>query len=78
MAENVRNVPWDIRLREDPGTHGVVNIVVDIGDAVGRADDLPLQRLGDKVPCVAENAHAHLIGQIQPRAAALELVHHAQ
>ena len=27
---------------------------------------------------MAENAHAHLIGQVQSRAVAFELVHHAQ
>ena len=52
--------------------------MVDIRDAVGRAHDLALERLGDKISGVAEDAHADLVGQVQPRAAALELVHHAQ
>ena len=52
--------------------------VVDVGDAVGAADDLPLERLGDNGAGVAEDTHTHLIGEIQPGAAALKPVHHAQ
>ena len=78
VAENFRDLRRDIGLGQDPGAHGVVDIMVNVRNAVGRAHDLALERLGDKVSRVAENAHAHLIGQVQSRAVAFELVHHAQ
>ena len=77
-AQHQRNISWDILLCEDPGAHGVVNVVVDVGDAVGHADDLPLPRLGDERARVAEDAHAHLVGEVQAAAVALELVDHAE
>ena len=52
--------------------------MVNIGDAVGDADNLSLPRLGDKLARVADNAHPNLIRQVQSRAVALQLVHHAK
>ena len=52
--------------------------MIDVSDTVGGADDLSLQRFRDKIARMAEDGHAHLVGQIQARAIVLELVHHAQ
>ena len=77
-AQNVRDIPRNIAFRQNPRTNRIVNVVVDVRNAVGRAHDLPLERLGDPRPCVSENRHAHLIGKVQPVAIALELIHHAK
>ena len=31
---------------QKPGTHGIVDVVVDVGDEIGHAHDLPLERRG--------------------------------
>jgi hypothetical protein len=46
--------------------------VVDVGDPVGQADDLPLQRRGRARSAVVEDAVADRLVQVQPRALALE------
>lgn len=61
-----------------PGTNRIVDVVIDIRNAVRRSHDLPLERLGDPRPCVSENRHAHLVGEIQSVAVALELIYHAK
>ncbi len=67
VAEHVRDLARDVGIGQDPGAHGVVDVVVDIGDLVGLADDLPLKRLRQTaVTAMAEDAHAHLVGQAQP------------
>ena len=43
----------EVVLGEKPVAHGVVDVVVDVGDAVDEADDLPLERPGSRSPvCV--------------------------
>ena len=78
MAENFRDLRRDIGLGQDTGAHGVVNVMVNIRDAVGCAHDLTLECFRDKISRVAENTHAHLVGQVQSSAVALKLVHHAK
>ena len=46
----------------------VVDVVVDVGDAVDDADDLPLERVRLAVAGVREDAVADLVRQVQPRA----------
>ena len=78
-AEHVRDLARDVGIGQDPGAHGVVDVVVDIGDLVGLADDLPLKRLRQTaVAAMAKDAHAHLIGQVQPLPVLFEDVHHTQ
>ncbi len=63
---------------ENPGADRVVDVVVDVRDAVDDADDLPLERLGLVGPRVLEDPVAHLPGEVQPAAVALEPLDHAE
>ena len=67
----------NILLRHNTGTAGVVNIMVDVGDFIRNANDLPLQSVGLLSLGVAENAVFHFIGQVQPGAVFLDLLHRA-
>ena len=62
-----------------PRADGVVDVVVDVGDAVHDAHDPPLQRprLG-RAAGVARDAVADLLGEVQPGAVALEALDDAQ
>ena len=57
---------------EHPGADRVVDVVVDVRDAVDDADDLPLERLRLVGPGVLEDPVAHLPGEVEPAAVALE------
>ena len=58
-------------LRQDAGAHGVVDVVVDIGHAIHQPHDPPLERgRGLRAPRMAEDAVAHLLGQVEPGPAA--------
>ena len=61
-----------------PRPHGVVNVVVDVGNLVGFPDDLPFQSLRHMLAGVAQDAHAHLVGQVQPPAVLFQDIHHPQ
>ena len=56
----------------------VVDVVVDVGDAVDQPHDPPLERGGQLGPGVAQDAVAHRLGQVQAAAVALEHVDDAQ
>ena len=45
-TEHVDDIRRDVLDRDQTGAHRVVEVVVDIGDAVGDADDLALERAG--------------------------------
>ena len=67
---------------DDPGAHGVVDIVIDVGDQIGQPDDLRLEgRRGrdDRPETLGVGADPvdHLAGQVQPAAVALEPFDHA-
>ena len=59
---------------QDPGPQRVVDVVVDVGDAVDQLDDLALQRRRLARAGVVEDAVAHLLGQVEAVALALEHV----
>ena len=63
---------------EHPGADRVVDVVVDVGDAVDDADDLPLERLRLVGPGVLEDPVAHLLREVEPAAVALEALDDAQ
>ena len=68
-----------VRLAQQPGAKRVVDVVVDVGDAVDHAHDAPLERgrLGSTAR-VAQDAFTYLLGEVQSDAVALERVHHPQ
>ena len=51
--------------------------MIDVGDFIRNANDLPLQSVGLLSLGVAENAVFHFIGQVQPGAVFLDLLHRA-
>ena len=59
-AEQLDLVPRQVVGREDPVADRVVDVVVDVGDAVDDPDDLALERLGLLGPGVAEDPVADL------------------
>ena len=63
---------------QDPGAQRVVDVVVDVGDAVDQLDDPSLQRRRLVGAGVVEDAVAHLLGQVQAAAVALEHLDHPQ
>ena len=63
---------------QDPGPQRVVDVVVDVGDAVDQLDDPPLQGRRPVRAGVVEDAVAHLLGQVQALAVALQHVDHPQ
>ena len=55
-----------------PGAHGVVDVVVDVGEAVDEPDDAALERLRLFRAGVLEDAVAHLPREVEAAAVALE------
>ena len=63
---------------QDPGAQGVVDVVVDVGDAVDEADDPPLQRRRLGRAGVVEDAVADRRRQVEAVAVALQHLDHPQ
>ena len=59
---------------QDAAAYGVVDVVVDVGDPVHQPHDPPLHGLGRLRPGVAEDALAHLLGEVE----VLDPLHHPQ
>ena len=78
FAEHGGNAVRYIAFRKHLRAHGIVNIMVEIGDAVGIANDLPLQRFRQLVARMAEDAAPRFIAEIQPHAVVFQLVHNAK
>ena len=78
IAKDGRNLRRNVLVAKDPRPHGVVNVVVDVGDPVRKPDNLSLQGLRLVRAAVAQDAPADLIGQIQAQAVLFQLVHHPQ
>ena len=78
VAQNIGDLPGNVVICQNARPDGIVNIVVDIGDLVTAADDLPFQGPGPAASGVAENAVPHLMGQVQAHAVPLQNVHHPQ
>src|SRR5262249_27509303 len=56
---------WQVLGPKDPEADRVVDVVVDVCDAVDDADDLPLERRRLALARVREDAVAHLLGEVQ-------------
>ena len=75
-AQHLAGLKGDVHGIENAAPQGILNVVVDIGDVVGQPDHLALQRSGGGTFCVAEDAVAHLPGQVQPLTVFLQPLHH--
>ncbi len=82
-------IPRQIRLLQHARPHGIVDVVIDVGDQIGDAHDLPFERGGalrridaDRravLPLrVTADAVAHLPRQVQAASVVLEHVHDAK
>ena len=58
-------VAWQVVLAEQPVPHGVVDVVVDVRDAVDEPHDLPLERLRLALAGVCEDPVAGFVGQVE-------------
>ena len=77
-TEHAHRLPRQVCRDNQSGAHSVVDVVIDIGNAVGKMDNAPLRCLRMPRAGVAGNAVPHLMRQIQPVAIALQAIHHAQ
>ena len=77
-AQNFGDGQGDVHGVDDPAPEGVLNVVVDVGDLVSQADHLALQGGGLPALGVADDAVAHLPGEVQPLALLFQPVHHPQ
>ena len=77
VAQHRHRIGGQVARLQQPGAHGVVDVVVDVGDRVGDLDDLPFQRArhapGRRHDITAGfgvqvDALAHRVGQVQARA----------
>ena len=76
IAEHFRACLRQIAFPQDPAADGIVDIMIDICDAVGKADDVAFSGRGDHIG-MAEDAVPHLFGEIQSFAAFFDIFHHA-
>jgi hypothetical protein len=77
-SEQFDLVARQLRRVEHPRANRVVDVVIDVRDPVDEANDLALERVRLVRAGVVEDAVAHLGGQVEPTAVALEHVHDAQ
>lgn len=70
--------PGQLVLLQNAAADGVVNVVTDVGDAVGPAHAPALQRGRVLRAGVAQNAVPGLLTQVQPCALPFQPFHHAQ
>src|SRR6478672_7576572 len=68
----------ELRGREHAGADRVIDVVVDVGDAVDEPDDLALERVWLVLARVVEDPIPDLCRQVEPATVALEMIDHAQ
>ena len=64
-----------IAFLENAGTNRIIDIVIDVCDAVGNPDNAPLQRLCRCSAGVAENAISHFICKVQTLSVVFQKIH---
>ena len=79
VAEHRDRLARQVGLVEHAGAQRVVDVVVDVGDAVEQPHDPSLQRARHRRAAgVAEDPVAHRLGQVEPLAVALQPLDDAQ
>ena len=78
MSQNIRNGIGDILIGQNARADRVVDIMVDIGDLITAAYHHALQCCGPGVTGMAENAVAHLVGQVQTPSVLFQHIHHTK
>ena len=76
FAQNFAQVFGNVGRFQNSGAAGVVNIVVDVGNAVGKLDDDAFQRGRHVVAGMVDNSVAHFPGQVEPLAVVFQLFQH--
>ena len=64
-AEDPDLLAWQLVLGQQPVAHRIVDVVVDVRDAIDEADDLPFERLRLALACVREDPVADLMCEIE-------------
>ena len=77
LPQHVQQVLRQFEFPQHPGADGVVDVMVNVGDAVRPGDAFPLQRFGLQRPGMLQYPVPHLPGQVQPFAA-FQHLHHPQ
>ena len=77
-AQQVGHRQGDVHGVDDLAPQGVLDVVVDVGNLVGQTHYLSLQGGGLLALGVADNAVAHLPGEVQALAPLFQPVHHPQ
>ena len=77
LAQRLRNLARDVTRVQHARRHGVLNVVVHIGNMVCIAHHAPLARIGPGALRVADKAVQHLFRQVQALSGALQLFGHA-
>ena len=75
LTEDGGRLLREVALLQDACTHGVLDVVVDVRDAVGKPHDIALEGIGDLIR-VADDAVADGKRQVQSCAVPLDAVHH--
>ena len=79
MPQHIEGTGREFAGLEHAGPERVVDVVIDVGDAVGEPDDLGLEGGGlGHGPRVVHDAVAHLPGEVEARAVVLEVFDDAQ
>ena len=73
VAKGLDESGGDIGLADDPGAQRIVDVVVEVGDAIDHPHDVALERAGRIGPTrMAEDAVAHRLGQVESPPVAFE------
>ena len=66
MSENIRKGTRNLLFVENPRADRVVDIVIDIGDAIGKLDDAPFERGGLSCARVVHDPVFDFLGEVHP------------
>lgn len=78
IAQGLLKVNGDIHGVNDAAAHGVLNVMVNISNAVRKPKNLSLQSLRFLTASMAQDASPHLIGQVESISFFLQNLHHPQ
>jgi hypothetical protein len=78
LAQDHDGLLWEVLRLDQPGPKRVVDIVVDVGDAVGRTHDLAFEGRGLRITCVVEYPVPDLPGKVQASALVFQNLDHAK
>ena len=76
MPQYIRQPVWNFLLFDQSCTNGIINIRIDIGNLIGKADNLALQRSRCQTGLMIQNVISFLPDEIQPHSFFFQTLHH--